>query len=363
MRARSGGLFVVALVVCGLVATGVADKDNKFGVGFVPHMDAGDKTEQMLHRFVGEMPEVDQIFDINDGEHMLKTLIKLKKQGKKLDYLVLAAHGSRETPGMKWANDDMIPEEINLAWQKEQLSIAKRLKAAGCNTTERTKVIDERIRSATAQIKLLEQIPGVMKPNGLVLMINCSAAATPNGRAYVDAFGKLLLGPDGGHIIASTTDIRIREVSNIYEQVGELVRHGETQSWGEPFIDGSWITVPIAKGSSNKLEDIPAAPEDPYASPAAPSGCEDVGVFVAKDIVMVGTRADVEAYPTCRVAGWGVDCKRTLAGAVRDGGIKSIDMIEGPFKDRAAACKKYRELLKDGKFEREKIRTDYVTGC
>jgi hypothetical protein len=358
MRSRSGVVIAVAVVVCAFAATAAAG--DKYGVGFVPFMEGGDKVENMLHRFVGEMPEIDQMFDINDGDHMLKTLVKLKKQGKRLDFLVLAAHGSRDTPGMKWAKDDMIPEEINLAWQKGQLAVAKRMRAAKGISKEEITKLDTLIRTTSATVKLLEEVPGVMKPNAIVLMINCSAAATANGRAYVATFGNLLLGADGGHIISSSNDIIVREVEDINDQVGEMWRNGGLKEWGAPYIKGSWITLRVPKGSNNKITDVqPAPPAGP-----TPSASGAFGVFVAGDVVMVGTRKDVEAFPTCRITGWGVNCNRTFADAVVDGGLKNgIQMIEGPFPDFAGACKKFRELEKSGKFQREKIRTGYATGC
>lgn len=350
---------MITLVVVGALAATAAAEPKKLGVGFVPHMDAGDKAEVMLHRFVGEMPEVDQIFNINGGEHMLKTLVKLKKKGKKLDYLVLAGHGSRETPAMKWAKDDMLPQEINLAFQKEQLAIARRSKGIKGLSKARMKEIDDTLRTAPATIKLLEAIPGVMKSGAVVVMINCSAAGTDEGKAFVETFGKLLLGADGGQIVASTTDISLREVEDIYDQVGELFGTGEVKAWGEPYITGSWVTVHIPKGSTNKLADVPAKPAAP---PSTPEPGKELGVFVAGDVVMVNTRTKVEEYPTCNISGWGVDCNRSFADAVVDGGLKEIRMLEGPFPDLASACKKYRELAKDGTFQREKIRTDYA-GC
>ena len=69
---------------------------------------------------------IDRVYNINDSLHMIQTLEKIRQSGRQINYLVIAGHGSRDTPGIKFAKDDMIPEEIDLKWNEDQLALARR---------------------------------------------------------------------------------------------------------------------------------------------------------------------------------------------------------------------------------------------
>lgn len=55
------------------------------------------------------------------------------------------------------------------------------------------------------------------------------------------------------------------------------------------------------------------------------------GVFLASEDVIVGIKEELEAIPSCRFAGWGVDCERTV------GQVAQLRLIAGPFATREEA--------------------------
>lgn len=242
----------IALVVLQIALTSSASlaTDDKFGVGFVPKMIGGDDTESQLFEIVGEMPEVDQVFVIPTGIDMLKTLIKLKKLGRPLNYLVIAGHGSRDTPGIKWGADDMVPEEIDIAYNKQQLDIAEKAIKNPANTRLKPAVLQAKRQEFQQQVDLLEQAHGVMAENGIVLLINCSAAATPKGRKYIESFGQLLLGDNGGSIIASRSDVKINLRSSVLQRAWTQILTDQTFEHPEYLVKADWERFPIA-GSKN----------------------------------------------------------------------------------------------------------------
>ncbi len=238
--------------------------DGKFGIGMVPKMDGGyffwdattnaDNIERMLYRTVGDIPEVDRLYVINDSEHLLQTLVKLKKAGRKVDYLVLAGHGSRDTPGLKWGKDDMTPEELDLEWNRVQLRVAEGLVKDPSKSTMTPAEIRQRRNELAARVILLESAGDTFAPNATVLLINCSAAATEKGQQYVKAMGQSFLGKNGGSITASRKDIKLYEADWWLKGIGFLIRQWRIPSWNETLVWGDWVTTRIAPASARRWE-------------------------------------------------------------------------------------------------------------
>src|SRR5688500_9654673 len=105
---------VVAVAVAGLATVAPpreasAPAEAKIGVGMVPFLNGGDDAEQGMHNVVGQFPQVKMMFNPDDPAEMFSTLKKLKKAGKKVDFLVIAGHGSKDTPGVTLAGGDVTP--------------------------------------------------------------------------------------------------------------------------------------------------------------------------------------------------------------------------------------------------------------
>lgn len=248
--ALNKGLKMILVLLLSLSSSiTIALGADKFGAAFVPKMTGGDETETQLFEIVGQMPEVDRVYAINSTIHMLQTLINLKKVGRPLNYLVIAGHGSKETPGIKWGADGMegelIPEEIDLAYNKQQLQILGNSLQNPKLSNLKPAVLQKKYQECKQLVDLLEQTHGVMAPDGIVLLINCSAAATPRGRKYVKDFGELLLGVNGGHIIASRKDVKIKLQSSLIQRAWVQVLHGEAWEHPEYLVNADWEAFPI----------------------------------------------------------------------------------------------------------------------
>lgn len=220
--------------------------DSKFGVALVPKMTGGDTTESQLFEIVGQMPEIDRVYAINDGNHMLRTLAALKTNGQIPNHMVICGHGSRATPGIKWAADDMIPEEVDLAWNEQQLHAADRAIKNPHLTTIKPATLQQKRQEFSEHVSLLKQAHGLMAENGVVLLINCSAAATPKGRKFVQDLGELLLGENGGTIIASRSDININLRSSVLQRRWTQILNGEMFEHPEYLVQADWEAFPIA---------------------------------------------------------------------------------------------------------------------
>lgn len=277
-------LFVLATLS---LATAQRPQTKPFGVGLVPKPPGhGDVTEDMLFRFVGEIPQVQQMFVINDSVHLLQTLVSLKKQGQPVDVLVLAGHGSRENPAIAWNKDEQLPKELDLEWNRRENAAAKAFLADPSKVARSTKEFLQGVRTTMAQtderIRLIPQVSGLMAPGAAVLLMNCSAAATAKGTSWVMEIGNLLLGDAGGQITASTNDIVLREVSNIYAQIGQFLGNGGFKEWGAPLVRGNWVTYGIrAKRPGTAAPPKPVTSTTPARQPS-----QDRGSFGLTQVIL-----------------------------------------------------------------------------
>jgi hypothetical protein len=238
-------LGAVLLGLIGFVPAGHGGAaDSAFGVGMVPFLNGGDKAERYMHQAVGDMPEIDRVYNINDSLSMLRTLERIKQSGRQINYLVIGGHGSRDTPGIKFAKDDMIPEEIDLKWNESQLRLALHLRAnpqSAVNVRVTPQQLDQQIKELKTRIAFLKTASEVMAKDAVVLLVNCSAAATPRGQKFVHDFGEVLLGKRGGHIIASKSDIYFHETyTGWLKGLAGVLK-----------IKGEWVSVPITGSNPN----------------------------------------------------------------------------------------------------------------
>lgn len=231
---------LISAVLLGFIAVSFA-QNKLYGVGFVPFMAGGDQVEQRMFRTVGELGEVDEMFAIENGNHMLETLGKLRRQGRKLDFLVIAGHGAKNDPAIGFAQEELLPKHVDLKRMQEELAKAKSILARSNLTAAQRATAKAKVEELQAPVNLLEQVPGVMKPGAVVILLNCSPLASEAGTKFVKDLGKLLLSPGGGRIIASKSDVTFLEVEDLWDQAAHLFKNGGVKAWGDSFVGGDWV--------------------------------------------------------------------------------------------------------------------------
>jgi hypothetical protein len=82
-------------------------------------------------------------------------------------------------------------------------------------------------------------------------------------------------------------------------------------------------------------------PDDPKPDDPKPAS-EPHGVFVANGYVLVGQKKKLEAIPSCRLGGWGLDCKKTV------GQKATLKRVLGPFSARTKAVNAYCNAMVKG---------------
>ena len=220
---------------------------------------------------------VDEIYEINSDLEMERILIKLAQRGKQIDHLILAGHGSGDSPHLQWGDGpegDMIKQDVDVAEQRKINTVAKKILAnpkkykPGLLAQARQEFKDSSLR-----LSLLPQVSRAMAPGARVLMINCSAARTGEGRKFVQTLGETLLGDRGGTIVASQSDIVLRSLDS-----GAFVswlRDGEVLAGGVDMA-ADWVPLHIAgqgrrSGKSAFAAVPPAKPTQAMPVGAAPA--------------------------------------------------------------------------------------------
>ena len=75
--------------------------------------------------------------------------------------------------------------------------------------------------------------------------------------------------------------------------------------------------------------------EEMMQNPLSGSASEPYGVFLAGDEMFVGQESRLWEMPTCSLAGWGVDCAKTV------GDVAPLRMLRGPFESSEEATAAY----------------------
>lgn len=283
-------------------------QNKLYGVGFVPFMAGGDQVEQRIFRTVGELGEVDEMFAIENGKHMLETLGKLRRQGRKLDFLVIAGHGAKNDPGIGFAKEELLPKHVDLKRAQDELAKAKAILARPNLTPAQRAIAKQKVAELQAPVDLLEQVPGVMKPGAVVLLLNCSPLGSEEGTKFVKDLGKLLLSPGGGRIIASKSDVAFLEVEDLWDQAAHYFKNGGVKAWGDSFVGGDWEVGVCPPGLlAEKNTAPPAKAANPKPKPAATTGTYRLVETIVGEVPPPGEANDHKIWGTVSESSWSVN--------------------------------------------------------
>ena len=197
----------------------------------------GDKA---LYAYLGQLPNVQRIHLSRSPDAFFTHLAKLASDGKKIDSMIILGHGSADIPHIQMAGpEDLVLEHFDLSLIKARIAhisgeaekaeknycqaqAERNFTAALEHAKALTKLLNA-LRRYRHNLENLQQVRGIMNPDARILLLNCSAAATPGGEEFVKAIGAALM-TQGGVIKASRTDINV----------------GQVAADGSGFIDGLW---------------------------------------------------------------------------------------------------------------------------
>ena len=262
-------LLIACLILMGLQGLARADdipgapakNANEVGVAVLSPQIRPDPVEQKLRLYLGGLPGIDYLLEPHDPDELFRSLVKLTRDGKKIRYLVIAGHGNAKAPSIKFRNKSLTAGTVDMALAQKRLIDTLEL-----NKQENRLYDDPTHSEARVDVgrfldpmredwrpfhKALDEVSDVMAPEGVVLLLNCSAAATPAGKTMCKNLGQVLLGKRGGSVIASTRDIQIDQAYTWFSVLGSP-RTGKWVTAGDIWVSGDWLKM-----------DIPAA-RDPF---------------------------------------------------------------------------------------------------
>jgi hypothetical protein len=244
--------FIIAFVYTGwiLFALSISTNSNAaeiVGVGFTTSMmeTAADEAEKLIYQYLGQLSEVKYIFTPQDKKQFFELLRKIKKTDKLINPLIIAGHGSAEIPGIKLYKDWLLYNDVDPYYLKQQLvsykEIVKKKRLRNLDTSYE----QQEVKKYSRMLKDLNSASDVMAENAIVILINCSPAATEKGRRFVRNLGKALLSKRGGTIISSKSDVSVGQTKRLFDSFRVFVKYSPlNRKWisvGDFFVSGDWV--------------------------------------------------------------------------------------------------------------------------
>jgi hypothetical protein len=228
---------------------------EEVGVGMVTYSyddPRADSLERKLNIVLGQSHQVKYVFNPRTVDEFFDILTKIKKRGQKVNLLVLASHGSAQTPSIKLANGYLNRVDVNIFDIQKKIDLyEKKLRHTGALNRREQQSLNKWKRRK----RQITQLSGVMSSGARVVLINCSTAATREGEEFVRSLGAVLLGNSGGTIVASRKDVVLEYIESWWQSFMARIYHGTWAQYGDYTVSGDWmyIKVPRSYSSSNSL--------------------------------------------------------------------------------------------------------------
>ena len=228
---------------------------NEVFVAVLSHFPNADEVEKKLYTYLGQLPGIDYILQPDTAQELFAQLAKVTQKGKKIRYLVIAGHGAAADPHITFRTDQLTASHVDVATFETQL--AKSLKLNESENNEYDNVDREwasnRIDNALTfrqenrqRLADLNAAADGMAEGAVVLLLNCSAGATPQARAMSQGLGEALLSQGGGTMVVSTSDIEIDQALASLS-LAAIVRTRKWVSAGDYWTSGNWMRMDIPK--------------------------------------------------------------------------------------------------------------------
>jgi hypothetical protein len=212
-------------------------------------LETADAVESTMYTWMGQTPQIDRVYTVNNTKHFFEVLRNVAKSGKKVSLLIIAGHGSAEVPSIKLNKDWLMPSDVDPVLLQKNIDLWKKIiekrKEKNLDTTAAQKELEQYI----GKLQDLQSVSDVMAANANIILINCSTVATEKGKEFVRNIGNALLGKRGGNISASRKDVTVEIIDSRLELLNRLLLHGEYPAPGDALVAGDWQSFSIPKQS------------------------------------------------------------------------------------------------------------------
>jgi hypothetical protein len=260
--AKLGNFFLLSvLLLClgGLGRTADTPKPppkgpNEVFVAVLSPQFKPDPVEQNLRLYLGSLPGIDYLLEPVNPDEMFTLLEKITRDGKKIRYLVIAGHGDAKSPRITFRDHNLVANDVDMPTAQKRLTntlqLNDRENRLYDNPNDPEAGVDIELYLDTERHlerpyhKKLDDVSEVMADGGEILLLNCSAAATPAGQKMCRNLGTVLLGKGGGSVVASTVDIQIDQAWTWFSILGSP-RTGKWVTAGDVWVSGQWVRLDI----------------------------------------------------------------------------------------------------------------------
>ncbi|MFN8606911.1 MAG: tetratricopeptide repeat protein [Vulcanimicrobiota bacterium] len=211
------------------------------------------QVELDLRGFLGQMPGLDFMIEPDTPSELFQQLAHLTKGQKRIRYLVIAGHGSGETPHISFRRAQLNSLDVDVELFQKRLEHSLKLNEEENNLYEQVEVdlAEARIQLAhqareecRRPLKEINDAADGMAPGAVILLLNCSAARTPQAQEMSRKLGQALLGKKGGTVIASASDIDCDQAWATLS-LPALVRGQGWATSGDYWVSGNWTRIEI----------------------------------------------------------------------------------------------------------------------
>ncbi|MEW6281032.1 MAG: hypothetical protein AB1758_20630, partial [Candidatus Eremiobacterota bacterium] len=213
-----------------------------------------DLTEQYLKEALGGTPELDYILQPDSPDQLFEQLGSLTRDGRKVRFLVVAGHGSKDLPRIDLGKVPMDKDSLDREAPRAALTKSLKLNEYENQVLDGGEDVDlAQAKAETCRdgregprkrLKSLDAGYDCMADGATILLLNCSAAGSPGGLEMIRRLGETLLGKRGGTILASRKDIQINQAWISGNPIN-IFRSGSWQSAGDYFVLGDWVRIDV----------------------------------------------------------------------------------------------------------------------
>ena len=211
------------------------------------------QVELDLRGFLGQMPGLDFMIEPDTPSELFQQLAHLTRGRKRIRYLVIAGHGAGETPHISFRRAQLNAGDVDTEAFKKRLEHSLKLNLEENRVYDKVDLdlAEARVQSAhearedcRPRLREINDAADGMAPGAVILLLNCSAARTPQARDMTRKLGQALLGKNGGSVVASTSDIDCDQVRATVS-FWALTRAQQWAFSGDYWVSGNWVRIDI----------------------------------------------------------------------------------------------------------------------
>ncbi|MFN7930199.1 MAG: hypothetical protein U0Y68_20200 [Blastocatellia bacterium] len=87
---------------------------KRIGVGIISSFPRADEVEEHLKNYLGQIRGIRYILQPSTPEELFEQIGLLTKDGKQIDFLVIAGHGGANFPNVKLRTKSLLPESVDV---------------------------------------------------------------------------------------------------------------------------------------------------------------------------------------------------------------------------------------------------------